>query len=83
MKADSIESANQSLNQIEGSDKVRWAKGIRFSFSQSWRVTVAAKDAAAILHVAITSGANDSGGIQWKLANDDVVEPARRCRRMG
>ena len=74
VKADSIESANQSLSQIEDSDKVRWTKGIRFSFSQSWRVTVAAKDAAAILHVAITSGANDSGGIQWKLANDDVVE---------
>ena len=74
VKADSIESANQSLSEIEDSDKVRWAKGIRFSFSQSWRVTVAAKDAAAILHVAITSGANDSGGIQWKLANDDAVE---------
>jgi uncharacterized protein len=74
VKTDSIESANQSLSQIDDSDKARWAKGIRFTFSQSWHVTVAAKDTAAILHVAITSGANDSGGIQWKLANDDAVE---------
>jgi hypothetical protein len=74
VSADSIESDNQNLSAIEDSDKVRWAKGIRFTFSQAWHVTVAAKDAATILHVAITSGANDSGGIQWKLANDDAVE---------
>ena len=74
VKADSIESASQNLNAIEDSDKPRYAKGLRFAFSQSWRVTVAAKDAATILHFAITSGANDSGGIQWKLANDDALE---------
>jgi uncharacterized protein len=76
VKPESIESANQSLSEIEDTDKVRWAKGIRFAFSQSWRVAVAAKDAAAVLHLAITAGANDSGGIQWKLANDDAVEAA-------
>ena len=74
VKADSIESASQNLNAIEDSDKPRYAKGLRFAFSQSWRVTVAAKDAATILHVAITAGANDSGGIQWKLANEDALE---------
>jgi uncharacterized protein YggE len=74
VKSNSIESANQSLNAIEDSDKPRYTKGLRFAFSQSWRVTVAAKDAADILHVAITAGANDSGGIQWKLANDDALE---------
>jgi hypothetical protein len=74
VKPEAIESANQSLSEIDDSDKVRWAKGIRFECSQSWHVTVAAKDAAEILHVAVTSGANDSGGIQWKLADDDAVE---------
>jgi hypothetical protein len=74
VKADSIESASQSLNAIEDSDKPRYAKGLRFAFSQSWRVTVAAKDAATVLHLAITAGANDSGGIQWKLANEDALE---------
>jgi uncharacterized protein YggE len=74
IKADSIESANQNLSAIDDNDKPRYAKGIRFGFSQSWHVTVPAKDAADILDIAITAGANDSGGIQWKLANDDALE---------
>ena len=74
VKPEAIQSATQNLSEIEDNDKVRWSRGIRFTFSQSWNVTVAAKDAAAILHVAITSGANTSGGIQWKFANDDAVE---------
>ena len=74
VKAEAIQSANQNLSAIDDSDKPRFTKGIRFVFSQSWHVTVAAKDAAATLHTAITSGANDSGGIQWKLANEDKVE---------
>jgi uncharacterized protein len=74
IKADSIESASQNLSAIDDNDKPRYAKGIRFQFSQSWHVTVAAKDAADTLHVAITAGANDSGGIEWKLANDDALE---------
>ncbi len=72
--ADSIESASQNLSAIGDDDKPRYAKGIRFAFAQSWRVTVAAKDAAGVLHTAITSGGNESGGIEWKLANDDAVE---------
>jgi uncharacterized protein YggE len=74
IKSESIESANQNLSAIDDNDKPRYAKGIRFGFSQSWRVTVPAKDAADVLHVAITAGANDSGGIQWKMANDDSLE---------
>jgi len=74
IKQDSIESVNQNLSAIDDNDKPRFAKGIRFGFSQSWHVTLSAKDAADILHVAITAGANDSGGIQWKLANDDALE---------
>jgi uncharacterized protein YggE len=74
IKSDAIESANQNLSPIDDNDKPRYTKGIRFGFSQSWRVTVPAKDAADVLHVAITAGANDSGGIQWKLANEDALE---------
>jgi uncharacterized protein YggE len=74
IKPEAIESVNQSLNAIDDNDKPRYAKGIRFGFSQSWHVTVAAKIAADVLHVAIAAGANDSGGIQWELANDDALE---------
>lgn len=74
VKSTSIQSASQNLNAIDDSDKPRYAKGLRFALSQSWLVTVAASDAANVLHIAITAGANDSGGIQWKLANDDALE---------
>jgi len=74
IKPEAIESASQNLSAIDDNDKPRYTKGIRFGFSQSWRVTVPAKDAADLLHVAITAGANDSGGIQWKLANDSALE---------
>jgi uncharacterized protein len=74
IKPEAIESANQSLSPIDEQDKLHYAKGLRFSFEQSWHVTVPAKAAADTLHAAITAGANDSGGIQWKLAHDDVLE---------
>jgi hypothetical protein len=74
---EAIESAEQSLSPLEpngDTDKARYAQGIRFEFSQSWHVTVPAEGVANILHVAITSGANDSGGIQWELKKDDSLE---------
>jgi len=76
IKADAIESAAQSLTAIDDDDKLRYTKGIRFRFSQSWHVTVPANLAADALHTAITAGANDSGGIEWKLDNDETVEAA-------
>ena len=76
IKQDAIESAHQSLTAIDDDDKPRYAKGIRFRFSQSWTVTVPAASAADTLHTAITAGANDSGDIEWKLDNDDPLEAA-------
>ena len=76
IKQDAIESADQSLTEIDNDDKTHYAKGMRFRFAQSWRVTVPANSAADTLHTAITAGANDSGGIEWKLQNDDTVEAA-------
>jgi len=73
----SIESAKQNLSPIDpGSDeqKARYAQGLRFEFSQSWSVTVPASDAAGVLHIAITSGANESGDIDWELKQDDALE---------
>jgi hypothetical protein len=74
---EAIESASQSLSPLEqnnDADKARFAQGIRFEFSQSWRVTLPASDVASVLHLAITSGANDSGDIQWQLRKDDALE---------
>ena len=74
---EAVESAEQSLNPLEqnnDADKARYAQGMRFEFAQSWHVTVAADAAANVLHLAITSGANDSGSIEWELKKDDALE---------
>jgi uncharacterized protein len=76
IKPDAIESADQSLTEIDSNDKVRYGKGLRFQFSQSWHVTVPAGAASDTLHTAITAGANDSGGIQWKLSDEEAAEAA-------
>jgi uncharacterized protein YggE len=72
-----IQSSGQSigpLRQNDDNDKARFAQGIRFQFSQTWHVTVAADQASNVLHVAITTGANESGDIQWMLKKDDALE---------
>jgi hypothetical protein len=74
IRQDAIESADQSLTEIDTEDKLRYAKGIRFRFAQSWRVTVPANSAADTLHAAVSAGANDSGNIQWKLRDDKALE---------
>jgi hypothetical protein len=74
---EAIESAEQGLNPIEPGNQenqARYAQGLRFEFSQSWRVTLPAAAAANVLHVAILAGANDSGAIQWQLRKDDALE---------
>jgi uncharacterized protein YggE len=74
VKADAIESREQNLTAIDDNDKVRFNKGIRFVAMQSWSVTVSATDAAETLHLAITAGANNSGGIDWQLLDDQTLE---------
>jgi uncharacterized protein YggE len=74
VKAEAIESREQNLTAIDDNDKVRYSKGIRFVATQSWGVTVPAKDAADTLHLAITAGANNSGGIDWQLIDDQALE---------
>lgn len=74
IKAEAIESREQNLRPIDDNDAARYSKGIRFEALQSWVVTVAAKNAAETLHLAIMAGANNSGGIDWQLVDDQAVE---------
>jgi uncharacterized protein YggE len=77
VKKDAIQSAEQNISALNpGGDENdrRYKDGMRFQFSQSWRVTVPADQAANLLHLAITSGANSSGNIDWQLKNDDALE---------
>jgi uncharacterized protein YggE len=72
-----ITSTGQRLSPIDPNseeDKTRYAEGLRFSFSQSWHITVPASQAANVLHVAIANGANNSGDIEWQLKHDETLQ---------
>jgi uncharacterized protein len=74
---DAIQSQEQNLTPLNPEDfqnKTRYAEGMRFQFSQRWQVTVPADQAAHLLQEAITHGANNSGGIDWQLKNDDALQ---------
>ncbi len=74
---DAIQSQEQNLSPLDSEDfqnKSHYAEGMRFQFSQRWQVTVPADQAAKVLQAAITHGANNSGGIDWQLKNDDALE---------
>ncbi|HTV09239.1 MAG TPA: SIMPL domain-containing protein [Candidatus Aquilonibacter sp.] len=81
---DAIASAGQQLSPIDPNsdeNRTRYAQGLRFSFNQTWHVTVPATQAGNVLHLAITNGANDSGDIAWQMKNDDALqaEAARKA----
>ena len=74
---DAIQSQQQDLTPLNPEnfqDKPHYADGMRFQFSQRWQVTVPADQAANLLQLAITSGANNSGNIQWQLRNDEALQ---------
>lgn len=71
---DQIRSIDQSLRAVDPQDAPRYATGQRFFFYQTWNITTRASDAARILQMAITSGANSSGGIRWLLADANGLE---------
>ncbi len=45
-----------------------------FSLRQTWTVRVAADDAAKLLDVAVKAGANQSGQIDWQLADPNAAQ---------
>lgn len=73
-----IESLDQKLNYTEfpEGDKDTPAQRAQkqFTLSQSWTVTLPAKDAAGALHVAVEAGANNSGNIEWDLKDRDALQ---------
>jgi uncharacterized protein len=77
LSRDAIQSEEQNLSPLNPEDfqnKSHYAEGMRFQFSQRWEVTVPAEQAAQLLQLAITHGANNSGNIQWQLKSDDALQ---------
>ena len=74
----SIESQDQRLNYTEFQENDKSTPEQRaqklFTLSQSWTVKCAAADAAKVLHVAIEAGANQSGNIEWDLADRNGLQ---------
>jgi uncharacterized protein YggE len=68
-----IQSQSQRVSRL-GDYEVKQQKGMKFSVSQSWTVSVAPKDAALILDAAIQSGANQSGDINWRMKNSVALD---------
>src|SRR5271170_2921630 len=46
----------------------------QFQVSQSWSVKTSAKNAASVLDTAVRAGANQSGQIDWDVADPDALE---------
>jgi len=73
-----IQSENQSVapvQQYENNNLSDKDKALRhFQVSQSWGVKTAADSAAKILHVAVLAGANQSGGIDWNVKDEDALQ---------
>lgn len=68
----SIESISQSVSRnttFDDKEDAMQRAQRRFQAEQSWEVSVAPKDAAAVLRLAMAAGANQSGNIDWRLAD--------------
>lgn len=73
----SIEIANQGLQRnadFDDKDSPEQRAQKQFVFRQSWIVSVASKDAAQVIRLAIAAGANQSGAIEWRLSDRKALQ---------
>lgn len=73
----SIESSDQGLQRntdFSDKDTPEQRAKRQFVFHQSWAVSVAPKDAAQVIRVAIAAGANQSGAIEWRLSDRKALQ---------
>jgi uncharacterized protein YggE len=76
--ADAIESENQNLAEVQqyqvqqlSADEKAKRKWV---LTQSWTVRTNAADAARVLDIAVKAGANQSGGIDWSLKDENAPQ---------
>lgn len=75
---DTIESENQRVSPVQsyqngGLTEAEKAQH-RFEVTQSWTVRVPGAEAAKILDLAVKTGANQSGQIDWSLKDDNAAQ---------
>lgn len=73
---DNIETEKLQLNRTELDEK--WTpemkKERQFSAQQSWKVTVSASQAQAIVDLAVRSGANEVNDLDWQVADPVALQ---------
>jgi uncharacterized protein YggE len=76
--ADAIESAGQGIQPVQPYERQNFTEAEKaqrqFSLNQSWTVRAAANDGARILDIAVKTGANASGQIDWSLKDSNAPE---------
>jgi uncharacterized protein YggE len=73
----SIESKSQILSRntnFDDKDTTEQRAKKQFHFEQSWEVTTSPQNAAAVIRLAISAGANQSGQIEWRLADRKALQ---------
>ena len=68
-----IQSQMQRVSRLDDSG-MKTRKGMKFSVTQSWIVSVEPKDAALVLDAAVQKGANESGQIEWRMKNSIALD---------
>ena len=75
---DHIQSISQSVQETQSYENQNLTpaeKAARkYRAEQTWTVRLPAKEAAKILNLAVEAGANNSGNIDWQLANPEALE---------
>ena len=75
---EAIESQNQGIAPVQAYGGQDWTPAEKverkFQVVQSWSVKTAAKNAAQVLDLAVKAGANQSGQIEWSIADEDGLE---------
>ena len=73
-----IESDNQNIAPVQPFENQNVPESKRamrqFQVTQSWSVKTSAKNAASVLDTAVQAGANQSGQIEWSVADEDALE---------
>lgn len=68
-----IQSRSQRVSRLNDYE-IKAQKGMKFSVSQSWMVSVEPRTAALILDAAVQAGANQSGELNWRMKNSIALD---------
>jgi uncharacterized protein YggE len=78
VEASAIQSESQNVAPVQPYEIQNLPEGEKsqrkFQVTQSWSVKTSAKNASAVLDTAVQAGANQSGQIDWDVADPDALE---------